>query len=63
MSPAGDRYVTVTPAVAHGKFNVSVRKELPDGEYFIVRISSALPHIAAEALAKSWAAAMQLEIR
>lgn len=59
----GDRYVTVTPAVPAKKFNVCVMREQHDGEYLIQRISAAMPQTNADALAKSWAVAMQLEIR
>ena len=61
---AGDRYITVTPAVQPTfKFNVSIRAEQHDGEYVVTRISEPLPHFAAKALAESWAAALHLEIR
>lgn len=57
-------FVTVEPAVAFQKFCVEVRKwdRVQDG-YIISRCSQALTRVAADALAKSWAAAMKLEIR
>lgn len=57
-------YVTLMPAVAYQKFCVAVMKySRHDDGYSIFRCSQDLPHYAAQALAKSWAATMRLEIR
>lgn len=55
-------YVTINPAVAHGLFNVVVMKAAR-GDYTMFRCSRPLLESDAKALARSWAAAMQLEIR
>jgi hypothetical protein len=58
-----DGYVTINPAVASGKFNVVVMRASDGQEYVVFRISQPLNREAAEALAKSWAAATGLEMR
>lgn len=65
MSPDDDTdYVTLTPAVGHGKWNVVVMRYDPTTrEYVIARMSYQLPETAARALAQSWAAATHLEVR
>jgi hypothetical protein len=58
-------YITITPAVKHAQFNVCHMKWVRsnDDGYVTYRVSAALPKAAAEALARSWAAALQVEIR
>lgn len=57
-------YITVNPAVRYAKFNVVVMKwDQHERQHSIFRISHSMPKAGAEALAKSWAAAMRLEIR
>lgn len=57
-------YVTVNPAVAHDRYNaVLMRWDYTQHEYVVSRISEPLKKIAAEALAKSWAAACRVEVR
>lgn len=57
-------YVTITPAVKHGQYNVCHMKWVNQSDgYVTYRVSSMLPKPAAEALAKSWAAALHAEIR
>lgn len=57
-------YVTVAPAVSVGRFCVLVMKyDARNDEYAIGRSSQALSHVAARALAHSWAEALRLEVR
>jgi hypothetical protein len=58
-------YITLMAAVAHNKFLVVVMRYHKSGdEYIQTRVShEPLAKPAAEALAQSWAAAMNLEIR
>lgn len=57
-------YVTVAPAVEPKKYCVLLMKyHGRDDEYLAVRSSQALPEAAAQALARSWAAALSLEVR
>jgi hypothetical protein len=57
-------YITINPAVAHGKYNVCVMQwKSHDDNYQVFRISAPLTAAAADVLAKSWAAATRLEIR
>lgn len=57
-------YVTVNRAIPPGKFCVLHMKYHPQGdEYLAVRSSEALPEAAARALARAWAAALQLDVR
>lgn len=58
-----DGYVIVNPAVAAHKYNVVIMRQGRGEEYEVFRISAPLPKVAAEELAKSWAAACHLEIR
>lgn len=63
MTPEPD-FVTINPAVAHEKFNVVIMRWARGDEYQVFRCSEALPKLAAEALARSWSAALGgLEIR
>lgn len=56
-------YVTINPAVAHRKFNTVVMRRSREDEYEVYRISQPLTSDAALHLARSWAAALQCEIR
>ena len=57
-------YVTVNPTVNPRKFCVVVmRYKEREDEYVPSTTSTALPKVAADALARGWAAALQLEIR
>ena len=57
-------YVTINPAVAYDKYNVVVmRFDRREDTHVVARISEPLSRPAAESLAKSWAAATQLEVR
>lgn len=57
-------FVTVNPTVGYKKFNVVVmRYDHHEQSHVVSRISQALPKVAAESLAKSWAAVCQLDIR
>lgn len=57
-------YVTINRAVGFQRFNTVIMKYNPHrDEYFVFRISEPLKQDAAESLAKSWAAAMGLEMR
>lgn len=60
-------YVTVNRAVTPGnpsRFCVLLMKyHQQNDEYLAVKCSEALPEAAARALAQSWAAALQLDVR
>jgi hypothetical protein len=57
-------YVTIVKTQDPFKFLVCVIKYQPrDDDYVQTRVSQPLSAIAAETLAKSWAAALKLEIR
>lgn len=57
-------YITLMPAVAFKKFCVAVMKySRPEDGYYVFRCSQELPEAAAHSLARSWAAAMRLEVR
>lgn len=55
-------YVTLSPAIHSDRWLVIVMKQHHD-DYIQTRCSEAMKREAAEALAKSWAAAMRLEVR
>lgn len=57
-------YVTVKPSVGYQRFNVVVMHYDSTMDEFVVhRISQPLPRPAADALARSWAAATGLDVR
>lgn len=58
-------YITITPAVKHAQFNVCHMKWVRSNEdgYVTYQVSGQLPKPAAEALARSWAAALGVSIR
>jgi hypothetical protein len=56
-------YVTILPAI-HDKACVAImRWGYTDKEYVIHKCSRAITKVAAESLARSWAAALKVEIR
>lgn len=56
-------YVTLLPAVRYQRWCVTVMRHQGNEEYVQTRVSQPLKKEAAEALARSWAAASRLEIR
>lgn len=63
MADPESAFITLEPTLRPGYFLVVVKRPTRD-DWFDARVShEPLTKVAAEALAKSWAAAMQLEIR
>lgn len=58
-----DHYITILPTASHYFIVVEMKYRRGQDDYIQGRCSVALKHTAAQALAKSWAAAMKLEIR
>jgi hypothetical protein len=67
-----DGYVTINPAVPHGKFNVVVMRpvagsyiggHVEEADYVVFRISPPMPKSEAHELARKWAAQDRLEVR
>ena len=56
-------YVTVTPAVENHHFNAVVMRKGGDGDYSAHRVSAQMSRIAADSLARSWAAAGKWDVR
>lgn len=56
-------YVTVNPAVERLKYNVVVMEHTGHGEYRVKKASGPMSRFAADALAQSWAVALNLGIR
>lgn len=56
-------YVTILETVNRHKFLVAVMKAQPNEEYAQGRMSQPLPRQAAQALARSWAETLKVEIR
>ena len=55
-------YITISPAVTPYRYCVMLMHS-ERGEYVIRKISRALPHGAAENLARSWATALGIGVR
>lgn len=61
---AGGDYITLLPTVHFNRWIVAIMRCAPGDEYVVGRMSQTpLKRDAAEALAKSWAAASRLEVR
>lgn len=57
-------FVTVLPTNNPVRYLVAVMTyHKRDEEYIIKKVSEALPHVQAEGLARSWAAALSVEVR